>query len=75
MAKDKTCICKTCKAEVREKAVSPLLVDLKECPYCYTQNRFGKNPDTVKGPVTEGDTCPECGEGTITAERDILSKV
>lgn len=49
MKKDKVFTCKTCGAEVREKAVSQVLVDLKECPYCYTQNRYGTNPDRKKG--------------------------
>lgn len=51
MKKNKIYICKTCKSEIREKAVSQLLVDLKECPYCYTQHRFGKNPDIETKPV------------------------
>ncbi len=46
MKGNKTYICKTCFVEVRVKAVSPLLADLRECPYCYTQNRYGKNPET-----------------------------
>ena len=40
--KDKTYRCRDCDKEVREKAVTQTLVDLKLCPRCYTERAMKK---------------------------------
>ena len=35
--------CKDCKREVRERAVSQMLVDLRLCPQCYTK-KYAPSP-------------------------------